>query len=626
MRLMWVGCAVAMLTGSAGCFDDPSLKVVVDLAGYENKVVSTRIAVYESQTLTCELIQFGLASSAELQAAIVDDITVTTGGAGALTGLSRENPKLIVATSSDVNGGQVTAGCAEKGEIVGNDEVDVATEAVAQLTVTTGSLDEPFSQQPIEISTADLYGAPIAAREVTWQTFGPAGSYGGTATMTAPNPVCTDAMGNATIHPQDPTTPGPIEAQLQVAWASTAPPIVPGFIAPPTNAVSLTGTAVGNLLTPSPISCVKRRTFLQGVFHDTVVCMHQPDTGANNPRAVVEITADPTTNQPVTRSLGSVANGFALESTPDASGAASDALYGIDTNGNWKGLDGTADGTLVANQVTFATAGAPGALFTVPSCGDTTPGFVMIEFNTTSSSPTFVTFSLTGTKTANQPLSAMMTTGQMPEEHLLGGGCVADITGGIHQVIALSSTTPITKIETNVLVVPLGTGSASSITWTGAAGIGFTTSGELHAIGSVFGTSGTVVAEWVLAADSDAGYHLVVRSSTPTAASPRAFAAGQFDGDALIDLAWTEEFTESTRQSNRVQIALGLQVLGASLSGLSAPLRGTPANLVVADLDGDGRDDIVTFDTTQALVTLSGVSVPATIVTDAANCLTTASN
>src|SRR5688500_9803100 len=113
-----VACVLLWLALSA-CGEDPSLRVKVDVEGppMHRFVVS----VYESPSITCEQIEYAVLDEAQLDALLVDEITITGGATeGSLDNLSRTDHKLIVARGYSETGELLEGGCAPHDLVVEN--------------------------------------------------------------------------------------------------------------------------------------------------------------------------------------------------------------------------------------------------------------------------------------------------------------------------------------------------------------------------------------------------------------------------------------------------------------------------------------------------------------------------
>src|SRR6266850_3839102 len=118
------------------CADDPTLHVTVTHPSGLS-IASTTITDYESPTLTCEDVEFARLGPDELVAVAVASETVAADGqvTGGLTGISRADPKVIVARGFDMMGSLLSAGCAEVGVVDGSVKVPIATVVAATASI-----------------------------------------------------------------------------------------------------------------------------------------------------------------------------------------------------------------------------------------------------------------------------------------------------------------------------------------------------------------------------------------------------------------------------------------------------------------------------------------------------------
>ncbi|HSN28314.1 MAG TPA: hypothetical protein VLT45_18640, partial [Kofleriaceae bacterium] len=229
-RVFWV---IAV----AACSSDPTLHVTVTHpAG--SQVVKTVVSVYEG-AFGCVDVEFGDLTHDQLQASLVAEETLADGAApvGNLDGISRTDPKIVVARGYGSDGRLRTEGCAEKAVVTGADELAVTTVMTATASV---ALADPSRQDlfGLAVAATDADGKELDARPVSWRVYAPIGAMPAATTVTTaadsswtPNaPTCT-ANGIALVHPVPPSTVGGYAIQARVAWAAEAVPLYSAVVA-----------------------------------------------------------------------------------------------------------------------------------------------------------------------------------------------------------------------------------------------------------------------------------------------------------------------------------------------------------------------------------------------------------
>lgn len=612
----WV---MAVALAVAGC-NDPSLRieVVPPTPGFDDVAqISTTVTVYQSSTIDCFAIEVGKADPEQLAIAKVATANVEAGES--LVGVSRTQPKLFVAEAFDVPADpameprRLYAGCEARGEITDDEVVQIQTFAVATTTISGDALDRPFSRRRIDVAAADALGRPIDDRHVEWTSFGVEGSFAGEGSATSKPDLCTD-VGIARVEPLDPDVPGPIAAQIRVSWAESTPAPLSGFIAAVTNQVSL--AAVGADNTRYPPACAVRRE--GSPPRDHVYCLGKPQSFAD-PRPVLQLVVNGAALE--ARSLTPATSVLANYLIATGDGAGDDDLYAIerDVSGRvqWTGVAGTADGGTY-DPCTFATgactAGPIQRVVVVPACNPGDEGFVITTFPQTGKPDFPVVTDLHGNPRIPQP--------DIPDPgveiaavDVLAGGCVSEATTPpvTHQAFALRFTpTATTASPFNTLIASCD-GVPCSARWSGFGAVGFSTGATPRLVSSDLDITGNVIVESEIVPADPGKLLLVERDRTAAAAQARSIATADIDGDARVDLAWSQFLLDDTGSTeNRVQLAVdrdGLPFPGR-LAGISPGLPGDQALVLFADVDANGVPDLVSYSDTSAAVYRFGVEVP----------------
>ncbi|HWU90119.1 MAG TPA: hypothetical protein VN253_22805, partial [Kofleriaceae bacterium] len=234
MRLSATWPALACVLAAAACGDDLALRVVVHHPA-EAPVARTVVSIYESSTATCQQIELGDLSTAELEAILVTEQTIEAAGSGALEGISRVDRKLVVARGYDAMGRLFTAGCTEKEVIAGRDVVQVDTDFAVTLSIGAVAAGEVG----IPITLTDAEGRSREGHRVSWRVYGPHGatpSASGAALATGDDaswelaqPACTNAAGVARLHPVPPEKVGGYAIELRPSWSAKPSPLLTSF-------------------------------------------------------------------------------------------------------------------------------------------------------------------------------------------------------------------------------------------------------------------------------------------------------------------------------------------------------------------------------------------------------------
>lgn len=617
MFAMWraaVPIAIAALAALAGC-DDPSLRVEVlppVPAFDEVGAISTTVTVYQSSTIDCFAIEIGKADPEQLAIAKVASANVEAGEI--LVGVSRVEPKLFVAEAYDVptdpamEPRRLYAGCEARGEITGDEVVEIQTYAVATTTVSGDALDRPFSRRRIEVAAADAQGRPIDGRHVEWTSFGITGAFGAEGSAISKPTLCTDT-GIARVEPLDPDIPGPVAAQIRVSWAESTPAPLSGFITDVTNQVSL--SVPGADSTRWPPACVARHAGTP--VRDHVYCLGKP-LSASDARPVLELTE--TGDTIGAQAVGVAVNANHLVATTDGSG--DDDLYAIERVAGrvrWHGLAGTADGGNYdpCDFVTGACAvGAVRRVVVVPACNPGDTGFAITSFSL-AGKPDFPVY--TDLHGIPLPMQPPFDVDSSVSVDLLAGGCVSEATTppAIHQAFALR-VTPMSGTMTpfNQLIAACDDQPCTA-RWSGLGAVGFSTGATPRLLSSDLDITGNVIVESEIVPTDPGELLLVERGRTAAAAQARSIVSGDIDGDSRVDLAWSQFLLDEVGATeNRIQLAVdraGLPFPGR-LAGISPSLPGDQALILFADLDANGVPDLVSYSDTEAAVYRFGVEVP----------------
>lgn len=609
-------CAVAALL--VACSSDPVLHVTVTHpTGLD--VASTTVSVYESKKLSCQDIEYGDVDASTLQGALVASETVDAQGTtGALSGLSRTDPKLVVARGYDGTGALVAAGCAEQDVVSGDATLAIATEATA--IVSYALLDPTGTNDIYGIATTvtDVSGKELDGRQVWWRVYGPAGTAPASATGVTTisdgvwqptQPVCT-TKGLASIHPVPPGLIGGFAIELRVAWSVDPPQLFSSFtkidptltaLAPPTGATKF---CTRHVAASPTLACLDNPTGTQLVAFDFSVG-ESAGTTTLSPKASTPVQSVPAD----TIALYGVDNGARRDVFAATQHCAVAGVFGSTPK----------DTTMACPLVT-----ADDILY-VPACG-ASPAKLLFHISAGMDKIRSVD-PLGGSQVDIDPGYRGLET----QAKFNSAGCVTqlDPAGGTStskQVIVLDfAKTDGTNPSTRALYDCTTSCQSLDLPLPQAAA-GFTGGSESRIVVTTVDATGVVLSQDVLLPDpGGAADHLVERSRQPAASIPISLAIGNFDADNGVDLLWDIV----TRRGTSFQIAYARTVDAQPLSALSPPVGLLVDTIEVGDLTGDGHDDIAivgqTLSTTMpahgvAVIPTQVPPVAVTLVSDSKTC------
>lgn len=564
--LRWCGWLLA-----AACTRDPSLAVTVHHPeGYA--VTQTRVTVYVGDDVTCNEIEYGDRTAAELEALAVSD---------ALDGneieVSRLGGKSIVARGYDAQGRFVTAGCKDVGEIAGATTVAINTQPTASVAIDPGQPDRPFSEREILVNMTDSQGRMLDGT-VSWQLTGPAGAPPQTASVGV-----TTRNGNLRFQVGDIGQPGPEGLRIRAPWATAPLPLVTAFDLSHATTIQLGG----GMATSHP-SCDVRG---HAGKPPTLVCLTQAD--ASGHRDLVEIAAQSGSFAAMPAIALPGNNQFAL--FVDHDGSASEPVYVLSATaagtGSWYKL-----GAGSSTPEAFGNA-LQNAVY-IPKCADNSnQALVAVQTGTA-----------LGVASKVQVFTVAGATGPsgLIDGEVFSGGCIHDVDRKEHQGVVVAGAGG----DAGLALITPGSQTLTPIVNAKFTGSGFVTIAsqgmiEKRFAGTRLQATGTVVFEAVLAPQGSS-YMLVERTEVEAAAPPEKILAGKLDRDGDTDLIWDMAIGARRRL---FQVSLAKQVGGAPLtamtSGPGAPVStatATPTDFVVGDLNGKGTDETMVF--TQSAVTI----------------------
>jgi hypothetical protein len=573
-------CGLLLIAVVCACSGDPTLDLAVHHPnGYG--VTQTVVTVYFGGDISCDAIEYGDRTFAELAAITVDEVDVTGGGR---IEVDRLGGKSLVARGFDAQHRFVTAGCKDLGEIAGTTKVEIDTQPTAVVAIDPAQPDRPFGERPILVTMSDTNGTALDGM-ISWQLSGPAG---------APQQPASAGMmtktGELQFRVSDLGVPGPEGLRIRAPWATAPLPLVTAFDLTSAPSISLAG-AVSAGLHPS---CDVRG---HAGKPPTLVCLTQADVGGH--RDAVEIAWSGTAYTSTAKSLpATIKNQFAVVVDHDSGpGVPDDSVYVISADptgsGNWYKLDAPGTGTTVV---------FPSALQNVvyvPSCQQA--GSIAAVGVTTGSALT--SSALLEKEQFYTPAGFALSA--VNDGEAFSGGCVVDVDGNEHQGVVTTGPSGdptlylVADKNLNTQPNPIPT---SKLSGTGFVSVTSQGAVEKRFAGTRLQATGTVVFEAVLAHDGNS-FKLVERTELDTAAPPTKILGGKLDQDGDTDLMW--DMSAGARR--RVfQVSLAEQVSGAPLTAMTSGPAGVTAttemDFAIGDFNGDGVDEMVLYTPTTVTI------------------------
>jgi hypothetical protein len=578
----------------AACSGDPTLEVEVTHPTAQ-KVASTTVTVYESATLTCEDVEFARLDDLQLEALAVASETVDAAGKtmGSLAGISRTDNKVIVARGYDDAQQLLTAGCAQKGLVEGNEVVQITT-----LVVAVVSMKPPVDNTDLTVTVTltDPSGTSIAdARPVSWTVYGPAGSVAANDANTSSTddgvwepklPTCS-SNGIARLHPNPPSSVGGYAVQVRAAWGRAEPPLYTSltnadfsFLALPT-------------VTPAPIRayCAIR---IKGTTR-RLVCLDSANTAHDY--AVRIMNGRASLMEVGTAQAGVITAGapLALISVPVSAASADLDAYAVSDRGQLTALFGAPPPT---NDVAPPCAACTDAMV-VPPCGSA-PGKILLA----AAGPDMKQLDAHGGN------AMIVTIGGALNSQPDNAGCVTQLVPGSTPTLGqfasfhsgVGSGNNFVASSTHLLACTSGTCMPLPAELTKGAGVGFTGGSEPRMIATTVDASGVVLVQTVF---SPAGGS-IERSRIAAAAIPDRIVVGELDKDSDVDVLW--DFTSRLGTSFEVAYARTIGSTGQALEALAgAQSAVTVQSMQTGDLDGNGFDDLVVLGNSGVAIIPSGI-------------------
>lgn len=599
--------AVIVLGLVAACAEHPSLRVeVTHHPDARAAIARTTITVYESAIASCEKIEFGDLTEAELTAIEVDHLTLGPGEPADSLTMSRQGEKIIVARGFDAAGVLLAAGCEAKGTVAEGDVLPISTELAATVSVTGIGLDDldPFG---IGVTVTDPSVRALPDRVVSWRVFGANGAVPlvtdgleiASDTWEPVGPPCTGADGNILIHPVPPSTIGGFATQVRTSWSTEPPRLFTTFT--PLSNTALEMTPTGRNATLSQRRCTLR---VAGAVR-RLVCL---EDRAGVPTAVdyeVSVVDGGTlfAERDTQTFTGLLVNEVPLNTFSIERGSTTRDAYALTSDGRLFGLFNPSLSVNPNLKLTGAQTATDVAL--LPACG-ASPQTLLIRVEA-ALSKTLQTLAVStsgplggGVGFELYPSPAVKDTEGIS---INATGCIAELRADeqptLRQVGVVDLTSRSAPGARNLTVAfyPCDTSTkrCSTVLPVARAGVGFLPADDQHPermVSATFDASGTILAVHALFGSGNETPHPVELERITAASFPQHLVTGQFDGDGLPDLFW--DIGNPNNATTNFQLSYAKTVLGERLSALSATQQDmVVVDTFVADIDGDGHDDLV---------------------------------
>ncbi|MBP9084945.1 MAG: hypothetical protein KBG15_02460 [Kofleriaceae bacterium] len=560
----------------AACAGDPSLTVTVtadptfDPAG---RTIETRVDVYETAVVTCDQIEFGDVTREQLAAFRV---TKETDAPLVLSEISRLGAKVLIARQT-VDGELTMIGCTEVGEIKEHSKVTIQTNRLARVSFSNQSATATQTTAlRVRLVAVDVDNKPIKGRAIRWQAFAPVGatfpeqgytvikdSEGG-FTYVQPNGMdaATNDYGEVEHGFSPPDKVGPYGAVARVSWADVQPRLLTDFAEGVVKTITVpAGEAV--------VQCVASRAAMGG--GDDITCLTKPTAGPTKLRRG-KVSSGTLVADDISPQLPS----FPVSEAPAflvVSGV-NNAVIVVGDKGHYAAV-GAATAASCARL--SCVVGAVLQVVAVPACGTSAPAMVVRDL----SEIWRTEFGGVATKLNIPPLQA-----------LTDAACVVVDDGGaesIRQVVLTNYTLGTGNMRNQNGAYVFVQGDAAPTPVSPVLGHGFLEGPRPQLLFSTLDITGTLVQQATLTA-VNGQRRVVVEGEVPALSLPTQLLSAKIDGDANYDIL----MVYGSLRSLVVQVAL---VRAGSVDDLAASIAipTTGGEALLADVDGDGVKDIVTF-------------------------------
>ncbi len=612
LRLALVSCGMLGLATVAGCSDSPSLKVTVIHGTNSFVLTKNRVDVYESETLTCDMLRFGkvtLDSIAPFR--ITDQNTMDV-----LEGLPR-NGHIVVVAQGYVGKTIAMIGCGEVDEIEAGDSLDITTKPATLVSAQANA--ENSGDLKIKVTITDIANQSLENVPVHWTLYGPdkaTFAQGKLADITSdeepgvyfidniaacPSDDCSGGLGRVTKTIAHPSLSGPFAVRPRVEWALT--PSAPltqfaGKLVELDTSINL-GDFGGAQRIGNP--CTVFRPVGQAA---SLFCLHSRPTVATPPVKRLGIAQYSFTGSGIIETVR-LPHEFTGSVDPIAILSDANSVYVLSRVGTWKKVFSATNPQPPPGNETSQWLPMSGQLVfqavLLPECG-TSPARVaaLIRPLVPLAGPFTVVSSLLGSA---QLLPIVANGTELPPNVVLqNGGCVTNV--GVDPPVVYQSLVATALPSVNGLAAGAymtfapSAGlfeSVFSISRVPAAGYALSVGagGDQRVLTAEVDITGAVIQESVLSTKTGNGGNnmpaLLVRRTFPAVALPTQIRSGNFDSDADVDLAWMIQQERTSLMQVLLDRPVGADLLSAFYTQEFAGTFDT------GNFDGVGATDIVSW-------------------------------
>lgn len=231
--LMFGSTLALIAAGLCGC-DDGSITVLFEPDTDEAPIARHHLVVYEEpagvagdpdQRFTCDRLAFGEIDDDALDASVVSELSVDVGESGSLGDIPREGRKLFFAESLTADSVSVFAGCAERDLLEGDVVVDIEPELRRNVVIQ----GDPFGDGSgdVGVIVTGLLGENLAGSTIRFELLG-AGGFSQEGSV-----VSLEGARSTMLALDKPPLAGPVRLTVRVRWSATGVEPVQGFLAPP---------------------------------------------------------------------------------------------------------------------------------------------------------------------------------------------------------------------------------------------------------------------------------------------------------------------------------------------------------------------------------------------------------
>jgi hypothetical protein len=554
----------------AGCAD-PSVEVAFTAPdGYRDLIEAVALEVLASEMLDCDQIALGNASGQELATSLVAEALVRADGeSAALSGIPRTGRKLLVARATGASGQLVAAGCAQLDTVEGDREVVITGEPALTLSGRDQIAVGPLPDELV-IVVSDAHGQPIEG-VVGLQTVVDADS------EVVGEPATSGRGGVMRFQVEQPTWAGPQVVDVDLRWQANQRDQFAGFKSPFDRY---------SAVVPSPL------------VEETLPTRALYQVGRIGPAGEVGVAvlgrATPEALRPVH---------IYYPDGDDLVAVTSEELIDAETIGLV--ADGAREQVVAMNRDLWFEIAADGAVTSqglpglvdavdLAPVGDCTAGAPRDQLLAVSTGQRMALFESDGSRVEDWSGGAIDGV-----RGLLAAGC---IRGGdeVFRAAVYLARPDGGEVERPIIAVESAGAQPTVVTSAIARGLSFSPVGGEgpFLLSNRFELDGSSVARYTVVPLASAPTFLDQQAEDETAGLAESTAAGDFDGDGLLDVAALLLVPTGEERGSVIRffIVLGKTVeeerlVGLGVTGL-ADDEVTP-HLVAADFDGDGVDELV---------------------------------